>query len=291
MEGATQFILWWKIVELIDYVGAEFRAAFGLAGSDTTASTANNTASAMVRHLNATINRIWERYPRDLLVSHFHREALLETIARFPDAHRLRSFATPEALEGDPAFAAFTDAFRALKATTLNSILRNFNIDEIADAGWQDRPDSYEQHAFDGAAQRFDLVYTYVFCSAGTALLLMALLHVLSRPRRPARTAQRAVSAAVVVLGVGLILLATMSPHHAHTRFMATPWIIPSICLVLLVILVVIHGSRWLLPRPLRGDRAGARASTVRRTESRSGVEGVRDAVPDMAPSSSETKV
>jgi hypothetical protein len=269
MEGATQFILWWKIVELIDYVSAEFLSAFRLAESDTT-----NIASAMVRHLNRTINHIWERYPHDLLVSHFHREALLQTIGTFPDAHRLRDFSTPEALEGNPAFSTFTEAFRALKPTTLNSILRNLNIDEIAD----------------DAAQRFDLVYIYVFCAAGTALVLMELLHLLSQPPRLAMmAAQKGVALGVVLLGVGLVLLGSVSRHQTHTRFMATPWIIPSICLVLLVILVVIHGSRWV---PLwRSSKGGSATTSVRWTEPQSEVEGVRDTgTADVAPSSKENK-
>jgi hypothetical protein len=278
MEGATQFILWWKIVELIDHVSAEFLSAFRLAESDTT-----NIASAMVRHLNRTINHIWERYPHDLLVSHFHREALLQTIGTFPDAHRLRDFSTPEALEGNPAFSTFTEAFRALKPTTLNSILRNLNIDEIADAGWQDRPESYEQHAFDDAAHRFDLVYIYVFCAAGTALVLMELLHLLSQPPR------LAMMAAQKGVALGVVLLGGVSRHQTHTRFMATPWIIPSICLVLLVILVVIHGSRWV---PLwRSSKGGSATTSVRWTEPQSEVEGVRDTgTADVAPSSKENK-
>ncbi|KAK3345802.1 hypothetical protein B0T25DRAFT_633497 [Lasiosphaeria hispida] len=239
MEGATQFVVWWKIVELIDYVSNEFLFAFRLAESDTS----TNIAASMVHHLNDTVNYIWAQYPRDLLVSHFHREQLLKTIGGFKDAH-LRDFPTPDKLEGNPEFQPFIEAFRALKITTLNSILKNFNIEEISDAGWQDHPETYEQHAFDDAAKRFDLVYIYVFCLAGAALILMALLHVLSRPRL-AVLAQRLVMGVVLVFGVGLMLLASMSRYEAHARFTTTPWIIPSICIVFFFALVAIHGSRW----------------------------------------------
>jgi hypothetical protein len=239
MEGATQFVIWWKIVELIDYVSDQFLAAFRLAESDTNTS----IAASMVNHLNATVNQIWEHYPRDLLVSHFHREALLKTIGDFRDEH-LRGFSTPDGLEGNPEFQNFTDAFRGLKVTTLNSILNNFNLEEIADAGWQDHPETYEQHAFDDAAERFELVYIYVFCLAGAALILMALLHVLSRPRLT-MLAQKVVLGVVLMFGVGLMLLASMSRHEAHARFTTTPWIIPTICIVFLFALVTIHGSRW----------------------------------------------
>jgi len=239
MEGATQFVVWWKIVELIDYVSDQFMAAFGLAEDDTS----TDIASSMVRHLNETVNFIWEHYPRDLLVSHFHREKLLETIGNFKDTH-LRDFHDPAKLEGNHEFDVFTDSFRALKVTTLNSILKNFNIEEISDAGWQDHPETYEQHAFEDAAKRFDLVYIYVFCLAGAALILMALLHVLSRPRL-AGLMPRLVMATVLVFGVGLMLLASMARYEAHTRFTTTPWIIPSICIVFFFALVFIHTSRW----------------------------------------------
>ncbi|RYP72517.1 hypothetical protein DL771_004157 [Monosporascus sp. 5C6A] len=240
MEGATQFVVWWKIVELIDYVGNQFLIAFRMAEADT----GSGIASSMVRHLNDTINLIWEEYPRDLLVSHFHREELLLRIGRFNDTY-LRDFPTPESMEADPTHQDFTDAFRALKVTTLNSILRNFNIEAIEDAGWQDHPETYEQHAFDDAAERFDLVYIYVFCLAGAALILMAWLHILSRTRSSTPT-QKVVLGVNLVFGVGLMLLASMSRYEAHAQFSTTPWVIPSICLVFFFSLVIIHGSRWV---------------------------------------------
>jgi len=49
-----------------------------------------------------------------------------------------------------------------------------------------------------------------------------------------------------LVLGVGLMLLATMSRFDAHDEFTTTPWIIPSICLVFFSALVIIHGARWV---------------------------------------------
>ncbi|KAK3312979.1 hypothetical protein B0H66DRAFT_631891 [Apodospora peruviana] len=251
MEGATQFVLWWKIVELIDYVSTEFLSAFQLSQSD---------SSSLVHHLNATINHIWERYPRDLLVSHFHREALLETLSDFNDTqlHNFFDISSHGTSSPDKQFQTFTSTFNALKLTTLNSILRNYNIDDISDAGWRDSPQSYEQHAFDEAAERFELVYIYVFVCAGMALVLMALLHVLSRPRRrlirtggtptkKERVTGPVVTGIVLALGVGLTLLASMARYEAHERFMTTPWIIPSVCIVLFFALVVIHGGRWIL--------------------------------------------
>ncbi|RYP46027.1 hypothetical protein DL768_007707 [Monosporascus sp. mg162] len=246
MEGGTQFVVWWKIVESIDYVSNQFLIAFRMAEADT----GSGIASSMVRHLNDTINLIWEQYPRDLLVSHFHRERLLEIIGGFDDTY-LRGFPTPESMEADPTHQDFTDAFRALKVTTLNSILRNFNIEAIEDAGWQDHPETYEQHAYDDAAERFDLVYIYVFCLGGGALILMACLHILSRTRSSTPT-QKVVLGVNLVFGVGLMLLASMSRYEAHARFSTTPWIIPSICLVFLFSLVIIHGSRWV--EVWRGD-------------------------------------
>ncbi|KAM7192565.1 hypothetical protein V8F20_008774 [Naviculisporaceae sp. PSN 640] len=240
MEGATQFVVWWKIVELIDYVSDRFLSAFRLAEADTR----TNIADSMVLHLNTTVNEIWEQYPRDLLVSHFHREELLKIIGDFKDS-ALRGFSTPDGLEGNAEFQNFTDAFRALKVTTLNSILKNYGIEEIEDAGWQDHPETYEQHAFDDAAKRFNMVYIYVFCLAGAAMILMGLLHVLCRPRLDSAM-QRLVLGIVIVSGVGLMMLASMANFEAHTRFTTTPWIIPSICIVFLFALFAIHGSRWI---------------------------------------------
>ncbi|GAB1316871.1 Low temperature requirement A [Madurella fahalii] len=240
MEGATQFVIWWKIVELIDYVSNEFFFAFQM----TEAEGGPGIASRMVRHLNDTINVIWEQYPRDLLVSHFHREELLGKIGDFSDEY-LTGFPTPEAMAATQTHGEFVEAFRALKVTTLNSILRNFNIEAIEDAGWSHHPETYEQHAFDDAAARFNLVYIYVFCLAGAALILMACLHILSRTHSSTPT-QKAVIGVNIVFGVGLMLLASMSRYEAHTTFSTTPWIIPSICLIFLFSLIIIHSERWV---------------------------------------------
>ena len=274
MEGATQFVIWWKVVELIGFVSSQFLEAFRLAEQEG----ANGIAEHMVLHLNSTINYIWDLYPRDLLVSHFHRNKLLETIGNFSDDH-LKNYPTPEEMERQPSHHDFTDAFRGLKLTTLNSILQNFNIESIADAGWDDHPETYEEQAFDDAADKFEFVvcalltppspprrlppltqthppqYIYVFCFAGAALILMALLHILARhssnPQVRSRTSpspmtNNIVLGANLVLGMGLMLLATMSRYDAHDEFTTTPWIIPSICLVFFFSLVFIHGARWV---------------------------------------------
>ena len=70
---------------------------------------------------------------------------------------------TPETIEADPSHHDFTEAFRTLKVTTLNSILKNFNIEAIEDDGWLDHPETYEQHAFNDAAERFELVVCVPF--------------------------------------------------------------------------------------------------------------------------------
>lgn len=283
MEGATQFVIWWKVVELIDFVSSKFLEAFRLAEEEG----ATGIAKHMVDHLNATINHIWDLYPRDLLVSHFHRNILLDTIGTFTDDH-LKNYPTPEEMEREPSHHDFTNAFRGLKLTTLNSILKNFNIEAIEDAGWDDHPETYEEQAFDDAAKKFQLVvcdpalgnplnplpvppgkvslltqettqYIYVFCFAGAALILMALLHILARPNSnhvSTSPASKAVIGINLVFGVGLMLLASMSRFDAHDQFTSTPWIIPSICLVYFFSLVIIHGSRWVpIPRGRDGNQ------------------------------------
>ena len=158
MEGATQFVVWWKIVELIDYVGNEFLHAFRAAE----ASTESGIASRMVEHLNGTVNSIWEHYPPDLLVTFFHKEELLKQIGQIDDTYWRADFQDPESMAADPRYQNFTEKYRALKVTILNSILKNFNIEAIEDSGWQDHPETYEEHAFQDASCKFNLVVRVV---------------------------------------------------------------------------------------------------------------------------------
>jgi biotin transporter BioY len=78
----------------------------------------------------------------------------------------------------------------------------------------------------------------------------MSLLHVFSRPHILARLnfksvhTQSIVVGVNIVLGAGLMLLATMSRYDAHAKFATTPWIIPTIFLVFLTALVLIHFTR-----------------------------------------------
>ena len=115
----------------------------------------------------------------------------------------------------------------------------------------------------------------------------MAVLHLLSRPGPrmgvavAVAGAQRVVVLGVVVVvvvvvfGVGLALLGSVSSRNqAHTRSMGTPWIIPSIRLVLFVILVIIHGARCV---PLRRGRDSKVTTPVWWTKSKTKCEGVRD--------------
>ncbi len=179
MEGATQFVIWWKVVELINYVSDKFYEAFKLVELES----ATNIAENMVVRLNETVNFIWELYPRDLLVSHFHREALLETISGFSDEY-LKAFPTPEQMEANLPHSNFTNAFRGLKLTTLNSILQNFNIEAIKDEGWDQHPETYEEQAFQDAADEFYLV---VRCLTPPLFLLLSLFSP-SLPPPPTKT-------------------------------------------------------------------------------------------------------
>jgi len=160
MEGATQFVVWWKIVEMIDHVSERFLDAYHIAVSDV--DTSAGIALRMANHLNETISKIWEHYPPDLFVTYHHRDHLLSELSEIDDSH-WDSFPSIEQLERgavtDERFTAFVEDFRALKITTLNSILKSFRIEAIHDEGWDDdNPATYQETAYEKTADRFNLV-------------------------------------------------------------------------------------------------------------------------------------
>jgi len=72
----------------------------------------------------------------------------------------------------------------------------------------------------------------------------MAVFNLISAFKAPKTWFEKAVTAVNLTLGVGLMLLATMSKYDARAKFATTPWIIPSMCLVYFVALVLIHLAR-----------------------------------------------
>ncbi|KAK5657493.1 hypothetical protein OQA88_3065 [Cercophora sp. LCS_1] len=245
MEGATQFVVWWKIVEMIEYVSVEFYAAYEAAMVDR----GERIAHRLVERVNGTIEEIWTHYPPDLYVTHYHKEELLREMLGIDDSH-WETFPSLEELDGgiltDERWANFVDRFRAVKVTVLNSILKSFNIEEIEDDGWRDHPSTYQQHAYEDAANRFNLVYIYVFCLAGAGLVVMSFLHIISRFDTRKTWMQRVTIGCNMTLGIGLMLLASMSRFDAHTKFAMTHWIVPSLCLVYLAALALVHLARWI---------------------------------------------
>jgi len=241
MEGAAQFVVWWKIVEKMQFVSAEFFNTWDRAVNHPAAGTSHNISGELALRLNETVYDIWRFYKPDLFVTIHHVDGLIRNLSQTPD-----DFWTPDR-PGHSHYDTFTDALKALKVTVYNSILQNFGIEEINDDGWRDDPATYEEHAFEEASNRFKLVYIYVFCVAGGALILMGLLNIFSRPNHPGlrRTVfQRIVVAINIALGCGLMLLSTMATGDARQRFDTSPWINPVMVLIFFVALVLVHMTR-----------------------------------------------
>jgi hypothetical protein len=280
MEGATQFVVWWKVVEMITTVGADFRETYLNA---TQAAHSGSIGPIVAQSLNRTIQSIWEHYPPELLVTYHHVDYLLGNISITEDSH-WNGFPTMQELEsGMDAHHGYDDfikRFRALKVTVLNSILKSFNIDAIEDAGWQDHPETYEEHAYNDTSERFRLVYIYVFCFSGAILLIMSILHMLSRTTVRRTRVQWISIGIIAILGLGLMLLSSMAQFDAHTRFSMSPWIIPSLCIVYLCALILVHIPRYLGREDEnsveeQADAGGAVVSEPGRAGKTSGVVGV----------------
>ncbi|KAK0632613.1 hypothetical protein B0T14DRAFT_490941 [Immersiella caudata] len=209
MEGATQFVVWWKVIEMIYYVSA---------------------------------------IPARSLRTHYHKEELLLDLKDIDDSHWV-GFPSAEEVESgltsNPEFKGFVEDSRGLEVTVLNSLLKSFNIEEIGDDGWRDHPSTYQDHAYEAAAARFNLVYIYVFCLAGAALIIMSPLLVISRMNTRATPIQAITTGVNILLGVRLMLLSAMSRFESHAKFAMTPWIIPSICLVHFGALMLAHCARY----------------------------------------------
>jgi len=74
----------------------------------------------------------------------------------------------------------------------------------------------------------------------------MSLLHLLARAQTRSTPMQKLVVCLNIILGMGLMLLSSMSRFESHTKFVMTHWIIPSICLVYLGALILAHSTRYI---------------------------------------------
>ncbi|CAJ2512389.1 Uu.00g054040.m01.CDS01 [Anthostomella pinea] len=253
MEGVTQFLQWWKLLEVQLFAFDQFDHAFTNLDSNLPK---DKATQAVVDSLNATVKYIWTMYAPTYAITYEEVDRVLSNVSQIPDAYWYEDFTDPAVDD------VFTQDISDLFATVCNSVFANFDIEPI------------NATLLDATGNRFVLVFQYVYATAGLSLVLMTALHVLTTRRRGWTWFGYMRAALFALMGVALALVDLLSLDDVKGWvFITTPWPLPTLCLVFFSVLVLTH-----VPCPprlfFRRGRFGMRGFAKLRDSSGGGVEG-----------------
>ncbi|KAI1073768.1 hypothetical protein F5B20DRAFT_494965 [Whalleya microplaca] len=230
VEGATQFIRWWKILE-VQSLAVEFFTVFDKATDGPNGDTATQD---VVDQLNGTVQDIWAMYPPTYRSTTIEIEKILANVSTIPNNVWSKDNVN------SPYYFQFIQDISDLLVTVINSVFVNFKIDPILDSETQD-PSKLQYEALEQTSMRFVLVFQYVFTSAGLSLILMTLMHMIVTKRRwtPLNCVRTGL---FLLIGAGLALVCLVSLNfRKQWAYLDSPWLLPTLCIVFFVVLVLTH--------------------------------------------------
>ncbi|KAH6658975.1 hypothetical protein BKA67DRAFT_3027 [Truncatella angustata] len=229
LEGATQFMIWWKVNELENYVEDQFLGMIDrLSDGDTYI-----TSDVIVNELNKTITGIFEIYPTKYILTDERISFLLADVKSLPQG--LWDNGSAQYLKEEDQFQY--DLVELIYAI-INSLFVNFNIDPFVDMGPTDS-NLLQDQALTEINERYYTVFQYAYITAGLVLMLMTIMFAATRkhgwtPFVIFRTALFG------LMGLGLTLIELISQNEQRSlNYLFTPWLLPTICIVFFVVLLL----------------------------------------------------
>ncbi|KAL1873853.1 hypothetical protein Daus18300_003725 [Diaporthe australafricana] len=244
MEAMNQFIIWWRLLELISQSAANI---FNVLSTLPAVPTSQKVAS----RLNETVTRFFETYPaqedRTLVI-----EGVMETlqnVSRLPDElwKELSNRASQdnESLSSElltDSLREFQDDLVELFSTTIDTIFSNFELDPFEGKS-ANTTDAFgaQKEAFEATTRMFNLVFVYAFLAAGTLVILLVLLHAASK--REGWTPFNILRSGFIgVLGLALMFVTLLSTNATSLHsFFDTPWPLPMMTFTFVIVLFLTH--------------------------------------------------
>ncbi|TVY85434.1 hypothetical protein LSUE1_G000472 [Lachnellula suecica] len=205
VEGASQFIVWRKVVEVVSGINQQFSSAlnqFNIAGQ---------TSSVALTGLLANVtNGIYQQYPPTFT------QTLKETQSSIDGIGNSTFNSTEQRQE-----------MRVLFATIQDSIFDSFNIEppEVTAEASDDPIEEWSRHL-----DAFKLIFVYFFVASGLTLILMNVLNVASKPKMT--KGDRIRIFVYFVLGIALASLAAVINTNIGWNFAQSAWVLPSVALI-----------------------------------------------------------
>lgn len=239
IEGSSQFVVWWKVIETITSVLDQMLAAVERFSSDENAT----TTESFVSIIDQTVVDVFNTYVPKYATTMEDYEKCMTDLRTIPDEFWTTQPVNQTTLE------FIEKQIDRLVLVIENSLLAGFKIDGFS--GFLNTTlNAQEEEEFQATVSainegKFNLVFKYSFIAAGITLILMNVLFIITSSRR--WTVFNYIHKTLNFLfGIGLCLvtLVTLDPSR-YQSFSFAPWPLPTLVLVYFAVLVIHH-----LPHP-----------------------------------------
>ncbi|KAI0193801.1 bacterial low temperature requirement A protein-domain-containing protein [Astrocystis sublimbata] len=279
MEGSSQFVQWWKILEALAWARDQF--VEGAAHAQDYLDPNDSPTQYVVDFLNTTVTKIFERYTPTYVNTEYEVERVLEEIGTIPDEWWSDT-------NGSTKYSAYyqelyDNSTDELSTAISNSILVNFKIDPMSgiDVGENTNITTNTQLqtvALQQTSSRFAITFAFTFISAGLTLLFMTFLFIIGRPRRSWSVSVAIRIGLFILISIAISLVVLVAYDEQDTSYINSPWLLPTLALAYFIVVILTHFPRKPTPATFAFWRR-ARARTqrkVKRTDANAGFEGVR---------------
>lgn len=239
IQGSSQFVIWWKLKEIMTDVYADFENAL-LLGGDSMPENVTDVSGYIAGILDNTTAKLFLAYPPKYQDTWISSNESITAISEIPLQWWMDM--DSDLPESDPKWAPLLKPLSQLSAAIENSLFATFKY-----AGYENVKDAtadQETFELEGNANnwgKFYLVVTYAFICAGLTLVFMNILFIFSRTRQwSAFNYVRAGTNFLVGIALCLVALIILNSDHVQA-FTNTPWLLPTICLTFFFILVLNH--------------------------------------------------
>ncbi|KAI1460386.1 hypothetical protein F4805DRAFT_417368 [Annulohypoxylon moriforme] len=241
LEGASQFVVWARIVESTNSVISK------VLETEQKALTSDPTSEEVSKSLGDLVIPFLTKYqPLDVIETMKSVNETLEEIADMPD-----SFWNSDPSPDDSTLEHYLNDLAELTNTMINAVYNAFGFNPPEEQESMPKTEFWQTAAAVASAKRFILVYIYAFACAGIVLLFLTIMHVISKRKgwSPFNIFRTAICISISIILALLTIIAAnqeaVLENASNTAFVGSRWMLPTITISYFIVLVLTH-----LPHP-----------------------------------------
>ncbi|KAK7216422.1 hypothetical protein V2G26_004425 [Clonostachys chloroleuca] len=240
-EGGGQWGIWWRATESYNEAGNKLLKVVESILEESPVKSAD-----VAEALHDEAFDIMKKYGADVEEGSKDTKGMEEV---FKNISSLSDSLWVEGKESDD-YQTWIDSVLSITTSVFNSISKAFGLvitkkekQTATSVNWQDA----EMAAIQQTQERQELVFTYLFVSAGVVLIFLMTMHLLSKQKGWSIFNMFRVIV-VFLMGIGLGLVPVLHTNVKHlSTFLLTPWQLPAVTIVYFIVLIITH-----LPHPPR---------------------------------------